>query len=46
MLDHIMVEIEGVKMALNRVAVVSVIDSQTLSVTPYDSTVSTHLNKI
>lgn len=36
MLDHIMVEIEGVKMALNRVAVVSVLDSQTLSVTPYD----------
>ncbi|KAJ3696885.1 hypothetical protein LUZ61_000590 [Rhynchospora tenuis] len=38
MLDHIMVEIGGVKMALNRVAVVSVIDAQTLSVTPYDPT--------
>ncbi|KAK9271938.1 hypothetical protein L1049_002305 [Liquidambar formosana] len=36
MLDHIIVETSGVKMSLSRVAVVSVIDSKTLSVTPYD----------
>lgn len=36
MLDHIIVETGGVKMPLNRLAVVSVIDSKTLSVTPYD----------
>ncbi|KAJ0977000.1 hypothetical protein J5N97_012474 [Dioscorea zingiberensis] len=36
MLDHIIVETSGVKLPLNRVAVVSVIDAQTLSVTPYD----------
>ncbi|XP_065878402.1 uncharacterized protein [Euphorbia lathyris] len=36
MLDHIIVETEGVKLALNRLAVVSVIDSKTLSVNPYD----------
>ncbi|OAY73127.1 Ribosome-recycling factor [Ananas comosus] len=36
MLDHIMVETGGAKISLNRVAVVSVIDPQTLSVTPYD----------
>ncbi|XP_058102262.1 uncharacterized protein LOC131246308 [Magnolia sinica] len=36
MLDHIIVETNGLKMPLSRVAVVSVIDSQTLSVTPYD----------
>ncbi|KAF3337928.1 ribosome-recycling factor [Carex littledalei] len=36
MLDHIIVDSGGVKVALNRVAVVSVIDPQTLSVTPYD----------
>ncbi|XP_027354732.1 uncharacterized protein LOC113864804 isoform X2 [Abrus precatorius] len=36
MLDHIIVETSGVKMPLNRVAVVSVIDSKTLSVNPYD----------
>uniref|UniRef100_A0A1D1YSX4 Ribosome-recycling factor, chloroplastic n=1 Tax=Anthurium amnicola TaxID=1678845 RepID=A0A1D1YSX4_9ARAE len=35
MLDHIMVETSMAKMPLNRVAVVSVIDSKTLSVTPY-----------
>ncbi|XP_057982175.1 uncharacterized protein LOC131167387 [Malania oleifera] len=37
MLDHIIVETGGVKMPLNRLAVVSVMDSKTLSVTPYDS---------
>ncbi|KAL9254763.1 Ribosome-recycling factor-like protein [Drosera capensis] len=36
MLDHIIVETGGVRMPLNRLAVVSVIDSKTLSVTPYD----------
>ncbi|XP_010263238.1 PREDICTED: uncharacterized protein LOC104601561 isoform X2 [Nelumbo nucifera] len=36
MLDHIIIETSGMKMPLNHVAVVSVIDSQTLSVTPYD----------
>lgn len=36
MLDHIIVETGGVKMALNHLAVVSVIDSKTLSVMPYD----------
>ncbi|PKA61275.1 Ribosome-recycling factor, chloroplastic [Apostasia shenzhenica] len=39
MLDHIIVETSGVKMPLNRVAVVSVLDAQTLSVTPYDPNV-------
>ncbi|KAK9104184.1 hypothetical protein Scep_021028 [Stephania cephalantha] len=36
MLDHIIVETSGVKMSLNRIAVVSVLESQKLSVTPYD----------
>uniref|UniRef100_A0A0E0KS62 Ribosome-recycling factor, chloroplastic n=1 Tax=Oryza punctata TaxID=4537 RepID=A0A0E0KS62_ORYPU len=36
MLDHIMVETTGVKVALNRMAVVSVLDAHTLSVMPYD----------
>ncbi|OIV94721.1 hypothetical protein TanjilG_06184 [Lupinus angustifolius] len=36
LLDHITVEISGMKMPLNRVAVVSVIDLKTLSVNPYD----------
>ncbi|KAA8548212.1 hypothetical protein F0562_004527 [Nyssa sinensis] len=36
MLDHIIVETGGVKMPLSHLAVVSVIDSKTLSVTPYD----------
>ncbi|GMH24729.1 hypothetical protein Nepgr_026572 [Nepenthes gracilis] len=36
MLDHILVETSGLKMTLNRLAVVSVIDSKTLSITPYD----------
>lgn len=48
MLDHIIVETSGVKMPLNRMAVVSVIDSKTLSVTPYDPNVmffQAYLNK-
>ncbi|XP_050233761.1 uncharacterized protein LOC126682207 [Mercurialis annua] len=36
MLDHILVEYDGVKMPLNRIAVVSVLDPKTLSVNPYD----------
>ncbi|KAK8928711.1 hypothetical protein KSP39_PZI017931 [Platanthera zijinensis] len=36
MLDHIIVEARGMKMPLNRVAVVSAVDAHTLSVTPYD----------
>lgn len=39
MLDHIIVEIDGVKMPLNHLAVVSVMDSKTLSVNPYDPNV-------
>ncbi|XP_058745683.1 uncharacterized protein LOC131618487 [Vicia villosa] len=36
MLDHIIVETGGVKMPLNRIALVSVLDQKTLSVNPYD----------
>nr|AKM76784.1 ribosome recycling factor [Hypseocharis bilobata] len=36
MLDHIVVETGGVKMPLSRIALVSVLDSKTLSVNPYD----------
>ncbi|KAJ8767807.1 hypothetical protein K2173_020747 [Erythroxylum novogranatense] len=36
MLDHIIVETNGVKLPLNRLAVVSVMDPKTLSVNPYD----------
>ncbi|XP_047068232.1 ribosome-recycling factor-like [Lolium rigidum] len=36
MLDHIMVETADVKVGLNRISVVSVLDSHTLSVMPYD----------
>ncbi|KAK2661518.1 hypothetical protein Ddye_000092 [Dipteronia dyeriana] len=36
MLDHIIVETSGVKMPLNHLAVVSVLDSKTLSINPYD----------
>ncbi|KMZ68703.1 putative Ribosome recycling factor [Zostera marina] len=36
MLDHIIVEINGAKMPLNRVSLVSVLDPKTLSVMPYD----------
>jgi ribosome recycling factor len=39
MLDHIMVETADVKVALNRIAVVSVLDAHTLSVMPYDPSV-------
>nr|AKM76783.1 ribosome recycling factor [Geranium phaeum] len=36
MLDHIIVETGGVKVPLSRIALVSVLDSKTLSVNPYD----------
>ncbi|CAN6235457.1 unnamed protein product [Urochloa humidicola] len=36
MLDHIMVQTADVKVALNHIAVVSVLDAHTLSVMPYD----------
>ncbi|KAJ7974772.1 Ribosome-recycling factor [Quillaja saponaria] len=36
MLDHIIVETSGVKMPLNRIAVVSVLDPKTLSINPYN----------
>lgn len=39
MLDHIIVETGGVKMPLNHLAVVSVLDPKTLSVNPYDPNV-------
>lgn len=39
MLDHIIVEINGAKMPLNRVSLVSVLDPKTLSVMPYDPNV-------
>ncbi|KAM7509809.1 hypothetical protein LguiB_008684 [Lonicera macranthoides] len=45
MLDHIIVETGGVKMPLGRIAVVSVLDSKTLSVTPYDPNAIKELEK-
>ncbi|KAL0555920.1 hypothetical protein IC582_004422 [Cucumis melo] len=36
MLDHIIVETSGVKLPLNQIAAVSVLDSKTLSINPYD----------
>ncbi|XP_070683465.1 LOW QUALITY PROTEIN: uncharacterized protein [Malus domestica] len=38
MLDHIIVETGGVKLPLHQIAAVSVIDSKTLSIHPFDST--------
>ncbi|KAJ8428165.1 hypothetical protein Cgig2_028285 [Carnegiea gigantea] len=45
MLDHIIVETSGVKMALNHLALVTVIDSKTLSITPYDPQTLKELEK-
>ncbi|KVH92778.1 uncharacterized protein LOC112515964 [Cynara cardunculus var. scolymus] len=45
MLDHIIVETGGVKMPLNRMAVVSVLDPKTLSVTPYNPNALKELEK-
>lgn len=42
MLDHIVVETGGVKMPLNHLALVSVLDPKTLSVNPYDPDVTPH----
>uniref|UniRef100_A0A2P2JYD4 Ribosome-recycling factor, chloroplastic n=2 Tax=Rhizophora mucronata TaxID=61149 RepID=A0A2P2JYD4_RHIMU len=36
MLDHIIIETGGVKLPLNRLAVVSVMDPKTISINPYD----------
>ncbi|KAK9925482.1 hypothetical protein M0R45_033805 [Rubus argutus] len=36
MLDHIIVETSGLKLPLNQIAVVSVMDSKTLSINPFD----------
>ena len=44
MLDHIMVETADVKVVLNRIAVVSVLDAHTLSVMPYDPSVRASLS--
>ncbi|XP_044466287.1 ribosome-recycling factor [Mangifera indica] len=45
MLDHIIVETGGVKMPLNHLAVVSVLDSKTLSINPYDPNTVKELEK-
>lgn len=39
MLDHIIVETSGLKLPLNQIAVVSVMDSKTLSINPFDPNV-------
>jgi ribosome recycling factor len=44
MLDHIMVETADVKVVLNRIAVVAVLDAHTLSVMPYDPSVRASLS--
>lgn len=45
MLDHITVDNGGAKMLLSHLAVVSVIDSKTLSITPYDPNTLKELEK-
>lgn len=45
MLDHIIVETGGVKMNLNRMALVTTIDPKTLSITPYDPDTIKELEK-
>ncbi|KAF3435203.1 hypothetical protein FNV43_RR22290 [Rhamnella rubrinervis] len=45
MLDHIIVETGDVKLPLNQIAVVSVMDSKTLSINPFDPTVLKHIEK-
>ncbi|CAO2820222.1 unnamed protein product [Amaranthus hypochondriacus] len=45
MLDHIIVETSGVKMNLNRLALVTIVDSKTLSITPYDPQTIKELEK-
>ena len=46
MLDHIIVETSGVKLPLNQIAAVSVLDSKTLSINPYDPSVITLRNPL
>lgn len=46
MLDHIIVETSGVKMPLNQIAAVSVLDSKTLSINPYDPNVTSLQNPV
>lgn len=41
MLDHIIVEASGLKLPLSQIAVVSVMDSKTLSINPFDPNVMT-----
>ncbi|CAN6572390.1 unnamed protein product [Malus baccata var. baccata] len=43
MLDHIIVETGGVKLPLHQIAAVSVIDSKTLSINPFDPTALSNL---
>lgn len=45
MLDHIIVETGGMKMQLNHLALVSVLDSKTLSINPYDPSTLKELEK-
>ncbi|KAK1289522.1 hypothetical protein QJS10_CPB18g00469 [Acorus calamus] len=45
MLDHIIVEVSGAKVPLSHIAVVSVLDSKTLSVMPYDANTLKELEK-
>ncbi|XP_074270891.1 uncharacterized protein LOC141594799 [Silene latifolia] len=45
MLDHIIVETRGVKMNLNRLALVTIVDHKTLAVTPYDAETIKELEK-
>ncbi|XP_010496439.1 PREDICTED: uncharacterized protein LOC104773508 [Camelina sativa] len=45
MLDHIVVETGGVKMPLNHLALVSVLDPKTLSINPYDPDTVKELEK-
>ncbi|KAK1314985.1 hypothetical protein QJS10_CPA06g01376 [Acorus calamus] len=45
MLDHIIVEVSGAKVPLSHIAVVSVLDSKTLSVMPYDTNTLKELEK-
>lgn len=46
MLDHIIIEADGVRTTLSRIAAVSVLDSQTLSVTPYDINVIKEVERV
>ncbi|KAF9622476.1 hypothetical protein IFM89_031880 [Coptis chinensis] len=45
LIDHIIVETGGAKMPLSRIAVVSVLESKSLSVTPYDPNASKEIER-